>query len=98
MEKISRFGVDDRRGYYFLETIDGSVVRFSNDGVDGSDFSGWPPVRLDTFHLMVSAGGGKVYLHAWRGNQIVMVPLGTAPPSERLQVWIAAVNARLPKP
>jgi hypothetical protein len=68
VESVIRWGVADQGGFYFLQTANGSVVRFSNDGVDGSDFTGWPDYSFEDYCLSVSYDCGSVNLEGGVAN------------------------------
>ncbi|MBI4090136.1 MAG: hypothetical protein HY421_01920 [Candidatus Kerfeldbacteria bacterium] len=97
VEQILRWGVSDRDGYYFLQTVSGRIIRFYDDGVDGTDFTGWPDYSFEDYSLSVSYDCGSVNLEAFQGNCHVTIPLGRVRSCSQLKTWMHAVNARLPK-
>lgn len=96
VKRVKGFGISDR-GWYLLQTEDGSIIRFSNDGVDGSDFAGWPDYSFEDYGLSISYDCGVVNLEAAQGNRRVTIPLGRMRWCNQLRLWMHAVNARLPR-
>lgn len=98
MENILRLGVNDTGDYYFLVTEDGSEIRFSNEGVDGSRFDGWHDRNFSDGTIGLVWETGCIMFTYTRRNAVSRIYLGAVPESERIRTWIAAVNARLPRP
>ncbi len=97
LRRVSGYGVNDRERSYLLRTNDGSIIRFSNDGVDGSGFVGWPDYSFDDYKLSVTYEHGTVNFEAVQGNHRIIIPLGKATWCDQLKRWLHAVNARLPQ-
>ncbi len=84
VENIIRLGINDTDGYYFLTTEGGQEIRFSNKGVDGSRFDGWPDRDFSAGRIeLVWENGSLVFTHT-RQNAVSRIYLGAVPDSERI--------------
>lgn len=98
MIRVIRFGVNETDGCYFVQTDDGAIARFSNSGVDVSEFPGSFNFDYSIFRQYIEYERGRLrYVYKQDGIYGSIV-IGTVPFSAPLKKWIHAVNACLPHP